>query len=576
MSSGGVCKIKPEFVIREHPKEVAEECVSIPTSNNEAEEPSAKRKKLSKYEKKKLKGQNKSRPAFRCDKSLELCSTLMNLLDGENIPACPRKNCPTLHDIDEYLEKKPQDINETCYNFEIQGECSRGLGCRFGKQHIINGRNIINTPKKLEWQETGLKTINQLKNDVQQALRKRTYNFEIAQSIVEYNNNKYRQESNERNDQKVQTLGAVTDEDIIALLKREKKKIDFKNKLVLSPLTTVGNLPFRRICKEYGADVTCGEMAMCSALLQGAPQEWALVKRHQSENIFGVQLCANNPYLFAKCGQLLEKEIEVDYIDVNLGCPIDLVYREGAGCGLLRRPKVLETCIRSLCDVLTIPVTVKTRMGIYNSENIAHNLVPKFQSWGAAAVTIHGRTKEQRYTKQSDWNYIEECAKSSPEFPIIGNGDILCYKDYKNAFITSPSISAVMIGRGALIKPWIFQEIKEQKLFDISSSERFEVIKKYVNYGLEHWGSDNKGVETTRRFLLEWLSFLYRYIPTGLLECPPQKINERPPYFKGRDDLETLMVSPSASDWIKISEMLLGKVPEGFQFLPKHKANSYK
>lgn len=132
-----------------------------------------------------------------------------------------------------------------------------------------------------------------------------------------------------------------------------------------------------------------------------------------------------------------------------------------------------------------------------------------------------------------------------------------------------------MIGRGALIKPWIFTEIKEQKLWDISSSERFDVLKKYVNYGLEHWGSDTKGVENTRRFLLEWLSFLYRYIPVGLLETPPQKVNERPPRYRGRNDLETLMSSASATDWIKISEILLGPVPEGFQFLPKHKANSY-
>lgn len=137
-------------------------------------------------------------------------------------------------------------------------------------------------------------------------------------------------------------------------------------------------------------------------------------------------------------------------------------------------------------------------------------------------------------------------------------------------------MAGVMLGRGALIKPWIFTEIKEQKLWDISSQERFDILKKYTNYGLEHWGSDSRGVENTRRFMLEWLSFLYRYIPVGLLENPPQKINERPPYYKGRDELETLMASPAASDWIKLSEMLLGKVPDGFRFIPKHKANSYQ
>lgn len=141
-----------------------------------------------------------------------------------------------------------------------------------------------------------------------------------------------------------------------------------------------------------------------------------------------------------------------------------------------------------------------------------------------------------------------------------------------------------MIGRGALIKPWIFTEIKEQRLWDISSRERLDIMKKYVNYGLEHWGSDTKvhilshrfsaqmivvgfklfyvlfscqqGVENTRRFLLEWISFLHRYIPVGILECPPQKINDRPPVFKGRDELETLMASPNCAHWIQIRYIL--------------------
>lgn len=201
--------------------------------------------------------------------------------------------------------------------------------------------------------------------------------------------------------------------------------------------------------------------------------------------------------------------------------------------------------------------------------------MPKFRDWGASLVTIHGRSREQRYTKLADWTYIRQCAQAAAPLPVLGNGDILSYDDYKIAFENCPELTGVMIGRGALIKPWIFTEIKEHKLWDISSSERFDIIKKYVNYGLEHWGSDTKGVENTRRFLLEWLSFLYRYVPVGILENPPQKVNERPSRFRGRDDLETLMASPSAADWIKISEMLLGPVPEGFQFLPKHKANSY-
>lgn len=139
----------------------------------------------------------------------------------------------------------------------------------------------------------------------------------------------------------------------------------------------------------------------------------------------------------------------------------------------------------------------------------------------------------------------------------------------------APHVSAVMIGRGALIKPWIFKEIKEQKVWNPSSNERYEILRKYVNYGLEHWGSDNKGIENTRRFLLEWQSFLYRYVPYDLLLKPPQQINQRPERYRGRDEMETLMSSASSQDWVKLSEMLLGPVPQGFTFVPKHKANAY-
>ncbi|KAJ4716658.1 tRNA-dihydrouridine(47) synthase [NAD(P)(+)] [Melia azedarach] len=356
---------------------------------------------------------------------------------------------------------------------------------------------------------------------------------------------------------------------------REKKLIDFRGKLYLAPLTTVGNLPYRRVCKVLGADVTCGEMAMCTNLLQGQASEWALLRRHSSEDLFGVQICGAYPDTLARTVELIDQQCTVDFIDINMGCPIDIVVNKGAGSSLLTKPMRMKSIIEATSGTVDKPITIKVRTGYFEGKNRVDSLIADVGSWGASAVTIHGRTRQQRYSKLADWDYIYQCAKKAPALQILGNGDIYSYLDWNKHQSECPELTSSMIARGALIKPWIFTEIKEQRHWDITSGERLNILKDFVHFGLEHWGSDKKGVETTRHFLLEWLSYTYRYIPVGLLDVIPQRLNWRPPAYFGRDDLETLMASDSAADWIRISEMLLGKVPEGFTFAPKHKSNAY-
>jgi len=362
---------------------------------------------------------------------------------------------------------------------------------------------------------------------------------------------------------------------------KEKKKIDFKNKLYLAPLTTVGNLPFRRLCKTLGADITCGEMALATSLLKGDAREWALVRRHKSEDIFGVQICGGHSDSLGRCVQALDDTIECDFIDINMGCPIDLICNKGAGSMLLEKPKRMEELVRSSNLICSVPLTFKTRMGYKDTSRVAHTFAPNIKEWGAAALTLHGRTRAQRYSREADWEYIKKVADAS-SVPIIGNGDIYTYHDYvENVVKNQDSIATCMIARGALVKPWIFTEIKEQRNWDISSHERFEMLKDFTRFGLEHWGSDERGVEQTRRFLLEWMSFTYRYTPIGLLETingelPNVSMTQRPPKFVGRDDMESMLASDDASVWVDICEKLLGKAPEGWKFTPKHKSNAYK
>ncbi|KAJ3010634.1 hypothetical protein NUW54_g2423 [Trametes sanguinea] len=367
----------------------------------------------------------------------------------------------------------------------------------------------------------------------------------------------------------------------------EKKRLHWTGKTYLAPLTTVGNLPFRRLCVDYGCDITCGEMGLAMSFLQGSKEEWSLVRRHPSEGIFGMQIAGSKPQLLVPAAEIIGRECagNLDFVDVNCGCPIDLVYKTGSGSALLdaagRLGKILIGMNKALGD---IPVTVKLRTGVKDGKNTAHKLMPRLASeWGASAITLHGRTRQQRYTKLADWDYIKTCVQAVrereaeddlPPVPIFGGGDALPPEDYWYK-MDNYGVDGVMIGRGALIKPWIFTEIKERREWDISSRERLELIRKYAEYGLNHFGSDTAGVNTTRRYLCEALSFQYRYIPIGLLETMPPRINDRAPAFRGRDELETLLASPDSRDWVKISEMFLGPAPESWSFTPKHKSNAY-
>ncbi|NXJ01679.1 DUS3L synthase, partial [Psophia crepitans] len=571
-------------------------------------------------ERRRARGQNKSRPCMKPGhyEQSRLCPSVTQGC-AEKCYFGPR--CRFLHNIGEYMATKPPDLGRSCVLFETFGKCVYGVTCRFAQAHLGDGyQNIVNTDLAKQWEGRSL-VRNNLSKDLQHQLRKRKFSFRKADEYLrglakphghggkggkgtgcsaeeqEASNSVTPQEDlggspecpvlpEQGEDPKpdalqspspVKTVGPVTDEDIIKLRSREKKKLDIQGKLYLAPLTTCGNLPFRRICKRFGADVTCGEMAVCTNLLQGQSSEWALLKRHHTEDIFGVQARAF-PDTMTKCAELLNQTIEVDFIDINVGCPIDLVYKKGGGCALMTRSNKFEQIVRGMNSVLDVPLTVKIRTGVQEKINVAHKIIPKIREWGASMVTLHGRSREQRYTRGADWDYIAECAKIATPMPLFGNGDILSYEDANRAM--QMGVSGIMIARqvpaGALIKPWLFTEIKEQRHWDISSTERFDILKDFTSYGLEHWGSDTQGVEKTRKFLLEWLSFLCRYIPVGLLEYLPQKINERPPYYMGRDYLETLMASQNVDDWIKISELLLGPVPASFTFLPKHKANSYR
>ncbi|XP_041757720.1 tRNA-dihydrouridine(47) synthase [NAD(P)(+)]-like [Coregonus clupeaformis] len=593
------------------PKEMAEDSLEEPQEKKCKVDPD-EQKRTGKQDSKRMRGQNKSRPHMKPTSydNRRLCPSIIQERETKCVYG---DKCKFFHDVAEYMASKPADVGEHCYLYDTFGKCRYGLSCRFARAHTsADLKNLVNEDC-VKAMEGRTPVRNSLDKDLQWRLRKKVVPFTASEAYMktifkgghkagegwkkaaavenadnccsaavhsQCSEGKKPQTDNQgtevsqENLALVKTIGPLTDADVIKLRQCEKKQVDFKDKLYLAPLTTCGNLPFRRICKRFGADITCGEMAMCTNLLQGQSSEWALLKRHESEDLFGVQVEGCFPDTMTRCAELLNNKIDVDFVDINSGCPIDLVYKKGGGCGLMTRTNKFEQIIRGMNSVLDVPLTVKIRTGVQEKANIAHKLIPEMKRWGVSMITLHGRSREQRYTKSADWDYINTCSQLASPIPLFGNGDILSYDDAMKARETE--VSGIMLARGALIKPWVFTEIKERRDWDISSSERLDVLRDFTHYGLEHWGSDTQGLEKTRNFLLEWLSFMCRYIPVGLLERVPQRINERPPYYLGRDYLESLMASQHVGDWIKISEMLLGPVPKNFNFLPKHKANAYK
>ncbi|KAI0705569.1 zinc finger dihydrouridine synthase [Earliella scabrosa] len=522
-------------------------------------------------------------------------------------------------------QKSSLDPTTTCPVFQRTGDCKHGLKCRFLGSHVRTRDDgelelVVDEEKKARVAASETE-VNFLDGDTLRKIRTKKYPHPIADAYLQEIKNANEGEKAEQEGQAADAPDGTTaasgpknapsseeaqdlpttaaggppdmidksqdDTPDVPLRFVEKKRLHWTGKTYLAPLTTVGNLPFRRLCVDYGADITCGEMGLAMSFLQGSKEEWSLVRRHPSESIFGMQIAGSKPQLLVPAAEIIGRECagNLDFVDINCGCPIDLVYKTGSGSALLdaagRLGKIIVGMNKALGD---IPVTVKLRTGVKDGRNTAHKLMPRLgPEWGTAAITLHGRTRQQRYTKLADWDYIKQCVdavrareaeEDLPPVPIFGGGDCYSSEDYWHK-MDNYGVDGIMIGRGALIKPWIFTEIKERREWDISARERLELIRKYAEYGLNHFGTDTAGVNTTRRYLCEALSFQYRYIPIGLLERWPARINERAPAFRGRDELETLLASGDSRDWVRISEMFLGPAPESWSFTPKHKSNAY-
>lgn len=277
-----------------------------------------------------------------------------------------------------------------------------------------------------------------------------------------------------------------------------------KYPVFLAPMEDVTDPAFRLLCKRFGADMVYSEFISSDALIRSIKSTERKLEIYNQERPVAIQLYGRDVESITEAAKIAESA-KPDIIDLNFGCPVKKVAGKGGGAGLLKDiPKMMEI-INSVAKNVKIPVTVKTRLGWDNNSKIITTIAEQIQDNGAQALTIHGRTRAQMYTGEADWTLIGE-VKNNPriKIPIIGNGDITTPERAKECF-DKYGVDAIMIGRGSIGQPWIFEEIKHY-LYNNSKLERkkikfyLEILKEQVENNIER-ADEIRGILHSRRHI---------------------------------------------------------------------------
>lgn len=268
------------------------------------------------------------------------------------------------------------------------------------------------------------------------------------------------------------------------------KDVEFENNVFLAPMAGIADRAFRELCINYGAGYTVSEMVSSKGLTMGDKKSGELLTLGEIENPAGVQIFGDNPEIMAQAAKMCIK-YHPNIIDINMGCPAPKIAMNGGGASLMKNPLLAGEIIKAVSKAVDIPVTVKIRKG-WDDENItAVELAKIAEKNGAAAITVHGRTRMQMYSGKADYNIIAK-VKKAVDIPVIANGDIV---DEQSAAIMfeKTNCDAIMIGRGALGNPWIFRRINAylnecRVLPDVSINEKMVVMLKHIQKIIEYKG----------------------------------------------------------------------------------------